>query len=76
MEGENRSPTDASMENEKFVNGWLKKFLKGKEDQITAAELLVAGTNHAEIFRVISNGKGKGKSHVSGKYKEGELKGS
>lgn len=57
-----------------FIDGHLKRFISDKEVESVIIELIEAGSSRAEIYRIVSSGKGVPKSHASGKYKEGELK--
>lgn len=60
----------------KFVKGRLSNFAKSIVYQAEAISLLIQGISKSEVFRIISEKRGKGKSHVSGKYKEGKVRGS
>lgn len=60
----------------KFIEGRLAKFIFNDYQLAQAVSLFENGKSVAEVFRIISKGKGAGKSHVSGKYKEGKVRGS
>ena len=58
--------------------GHLTRFAGSEEaarEKIHALQNQNPGINNAEIFRKITNGLGRGKSHVSG-AREGTMKGS
>lgn len=60
----------------KFIEGRLSNFTKSFKYKAEAAKLLLQRIPVSEVFRIISEKRGKGKSHVSGKYKEGKVRGS
>ena len=72
MEIENRISEAQS----KFINGRLAQFLLNEHQIAQARSLFENGKSTAEVFRMLAKGKGTGKSHVSGKYKEGKVRGS
>lgn len=61
-----------SQQNQNFISS-LSRFCLCKSDIEKVNSLLDNGTSKAEIYRLVSSGKGKGKSHLSGKYRDGEL---
>jgi len=60
----------------KFINGRLAKFLFNEYQRAQAVSLFENGKTPAEVFMIISKGKGAPSTHVSGKYKEGKVRGS
>jgi hypothetical protein len=61
---------------DKFINGRLAKFLFNEYQIAQAVSLFENGKSTAEVFRIISKFKGAPSTHVSGKYKEGKVRGS